>query len=253
MREAEDVAQCAPEDLRVLLWDIDGTLLRSLRAGAFREYVIPVLESIFGTAGRINEMRVSGMTDLQIMCEALSDEGITSEQVLARVGEIRTRFMSEMERVAAAAERDARPLFQRLKGAREILERVAAHTRYRSSLLTGNIEPAAYLKLRLVGLYDFFQELPGAFGDDSHDRRDLPALAHARINAQLKLSLRPAQFIVIGDTPNDIACAKFFGARSVAVCTGRFDTRESLAAHNPDAILPDLSDTELVLRTFDAL
>jgi phosphoglycolate phosphatase len=213
---------------------------------------VPVLESIFGTAGRINEMRVSGMTDLQIMGEALREEGITDEDIRARVAEIRTRFMIEMERVAATATA-ARPLFRSLSGAREILERVGSHPRYRSSLLTGNLEPAAHLKLRLVGLSEFFQTLRGAFGDDSHDRRDLPAIAAARINAQLKLSLRPAQFIIIGDTPNDIACARHFGARSVAVCTGRFDDHAALAAHDPDALLPDLSDPELVLKTFDAL
>jgi phosphoglycolate phosphatase len=228
----------APEDLRVLLWDIDGTLLRSLRVGAFKDYTVPVLESIFGTAGRI---------------QALRDEGITHAHIREHVAEIRTRFMIEMERVAAVAEAEAQPLFQLLPGVRDILARVAAHPRYLSSLLTGNLEPAAHLKLRLVNLSEFFNELPGAFGDDSHDRRDLPALAAARINAQLNLELRPAQFIVIGDTPNDIACAKFFGARSVAVCTGRFDTRESLAAHNPDALLADLSDTQFVLNTFDEL
>ncbi|HEX8633727.1 MAG TPA: HAD hydrolase-like protein [Pyrinomonadaceae bacterium] len=242
----------APEDLRVVLWDIDGTLLRSVRPGAFVDYMAPALESVFGTTGRIREMRVSGMTDLQIIGESLSEEGFTNEHIRARVEDIRTRFMIEMERVAATATAD-NPLFRLLPGAREILERVRPHPRYRSSLLTGNLEPAAYLKLRLVGLSDFFQQLPGAFGDDSHERRDLPAIAAARINARLKLNLRPAQFIIIGDTPNDIACAKHFGARSVAVCTGRFDTQETLAAHHPDAILPDLSDTELVLRTFDAL
>jgi phosphoglycolate phosphatase-like HAD superfamily hydrolase len=252
MKNAAEHTAVAPDDLRVVLWDIDGTLLRSVRPGAFREYTVPVLESIFGTAGSIHEMRVSGMTDLQIICEALGDHGITGEQVRARVEEIRTRFMIEMERVVATATAD-NPLFQILSGAREILERVREHPRYRSSLLTGNLEPAAHLKLRLVGLSDFFQQLPGAFGDDSHDRRDLPAIAAARINARLKLNLHPAQFIVIGDTPNDIACAKHFGARSIAVCTGRFDTEATLAAHNPDAILPDLTDTELVLRTFDAL
>jgi phosphoglycolate phosphatase-like HAD superfamily hydrolase len=172
--------------------------------------------------------------------------------VRARVEEIRARFMIEMERVVATATAE-RPLFQTLPGAREILERVGEHPRYRSSLLTGNLEPAAHLKLRLVGLDSFFGELPGAYGDDSLDRRDLPALAAARINAQLELDLRPADFIIIGDTPNDIACAKHFGARSVAVCTGRFDSAESLAAHDPDALLPDLGDTDAVLRTLDAL
>lgn len=251
MKNAEHLTGTA-EDLRVLLWDIDGTLLRSVRPGAFRDYVVPALESIFGTAGRIDKMRVSGMTDLQIIGEALSEHGIRDEHIRERVEEIRTRFMIEMERVAATATAES-PLFRSLSGAREILERVREHPRYRSSLLTGNLEPAAHLKLRLVGLSEFFQQLPGAFGDDSHDRRDLPALAAARINARLNLTLRPDQFIIIGDTPNDIACAKHFGARSVAVCTGRFDTQATLAAHNPDALLPDLTDTELVLKTFDAL
>lgn len=251
-RHVEERPEVAPEDLRVLLWDIDGTLLRSVRPGAFVNYVAPALESIFGTAGRIHEMRVSGMTDLQIIGEALRDHGITDAHIRERVAEIRTRFMIEMERVAATATAD-RPLFQLLPGAREILERTASHPRYRSTLLTGNLEPAAHLKLRLVGLSEFFRQLPGAFGDDSHDRRDLPAIAAARINAQLGLALRPAQFIVIGDTPNDIACAKHFGARAVAVCTGRFDTPATLAAHHPDALLNDLSDAELVLKTFAAL
>ncbi len=239
-------------DLRIILWDIDGTLIRTHRQGSFRDYTRPVMARVFGTAGRLDELTVSGMTDLQIVAEALRDEGFTHEQIRARVGDLRARYMAEMERVAATATAE-RPLFQMLPGAREILERVREHPRYLSSLLTGNLEPAAHLKLRHVGLSEFFTELPGAFGDDSDDRRDLPALAAARINAQLKLDLPPARFIVIGDTPNDIACAKHFGARSVAVSTGRFDSAQSLAAHNPDALLADLSDTELVLKTFDAL
>nr|MBA3246443.1 haloacid dehalogenase-like hydrolase [Pyrinomonadaceae bacterium] len=171
----------APEELRVLLWDIDGTLVRSARSGAFKDYTVPVLESVFGTAGRLHEMTVSGMTDLQIVAEALRDEGFTHEQIRARLDELQTCYMTEMERVTANVHE---PLFHALPGARETLEAVAAHPRYLSALLTGNIEPAAHLKLRLVSLSHFFQ-LPGAFGNDSHDRRELPALAAARINRHL--------------------------------------------------------------------
>ena len=252
MMKMNQLSAIAPGEVRVILWDIDGTLLRSTRAGAFREYIVPAVASVFGTAGRLDELRhVSGMTDLQIVAEALRDEGITPERIRERVAELRTRFMIEMRRVMAAHTAQ-NPLFQSLSGVPQILERVASHPRYLSSLLTGNLEPAAYLKLQLVGLEHFFQ-LPGAFGDDSHDRRDLPALAAARLNVHLKLDLRPTQFIVIGDTPNDIACARHFGARAVAVCTGRFDSRESLAAHHPDAMLDDLSDSSLVLQTLDEL
>lgn len=234
--------------LRILLWDIDGTLLRSARVGAFKDYTAPVLKGVFGTHGRLMEMTVSGMTDLQIVMEALRDEGFTHEQIRERIDDLRTRYMLEMERVA----RGDSGLFHLLPGARETLFTTAQHPRYRNALLTGNIEPAAHLKMRLVGLSEFF-DLPGAFGDESHDRRDLPMLAAARINAHLNLDLQPSQFIVIGDTPNDIACARHFGARAVAVATSRMYRPEDLLAHNPDALLPDLSDIDLTMRTFDGL
>lgn len=236
-------------DLRILLWDIDGTLVRSERAEAFKDYTIPVLEEVFGTAGRLRELRVSGMTDLQIVAEALRDEGFTPAQIFERVQELRERYMQELERYTDNWQREFVFL---LPGARETMEAVALHPRYKSALLTGNLEPAAHLKMKLVGLTGFF-DLPGAFGDESHDRRDLPALAHERINRHLGLSLNPSQFIVIGDTPNDIACARHFGARAVAVGTGRMYGVEALRPYEPDALLPDLSDTELVLRTLAAL
>jgi len=232
--------------LRILLWDIDGTLLRSERAGAFKDYTIPVLEEVFGTAGKLPEMKVSGMTDLQIISEALRHEGFTPEQILQKIEQLRTRYIEEMERVTRSCEN----FFFLLPGVRDALASVAAHPRYRSALLTGNIETAAYLKLKLVGLSDFFT-LPGAFGDESHDRRDLPALAAERIQNQLKVALEPAQFVVIGDTPNDIACARHFGARALAINTGRFYSREDLLSHEPDALLPDLSDTQLFMETLE--
>ncbi len=237
-----------PSDLRVLLWDIDGTLMRSARRGAFKDYTVPVLLSVFGTAGRLPEMVVSGMTDLQIVAEALRDEGFTPELIRERLDELKARYMQEMERATSADPE----FFYLLPGAREALAATARHGRYLNALLTGNIEPAARLKMKIVGLSDYFT-LPGAFGDESHDRRDLPELAAARINAHLNLDLPPHQFIVIGDTPNDVACAKHFGAKAVAVNTGRMYTASDLLACEPDALLPDLSDLDLVMRTLDSL
>jgi len=144
------------------------------------------------------------------------------------------------------------PFFQVIPGVREMLDVLDQHPRYRSALLTGNIEAMAYLKMELVGLEKYFS-LPGAFGDESHDRKDLPTLAAERIRKQLKMNLAAEQFIVLGDTPNDIGCAQHFGARAVALGTGRFYSAEELLACEPDAFLPDLSDTELVLETFARL
>ena len=237
-----------PDGLRILLWDIDGTLIRSARTGMFKDYTAPAIESVFGTAGRLAELSVSGMTDLQIVAEALRDEGFTPPQIRERLDELRAIYMREMERVTG----EGQPVFYVLPGVREALEAAEASPRYLSALLTGNLEPAAHLKMRLVGLSHFFQ-LPGAFGDDSHDRRDLPALARERLSRRLGLDLKPSQHVVVGDTPNDIACAKHSGARAVAVATGHAYTAADLRAHEPDAVLPDLSDTGLLLRTLAAL
>lgn len=235
-------------DLRILLWDIDGTLIRTTRAGAFKDYTIPMLEEVFGTAGRLPEMKVSGMTDLQIIAEALKDEGFTNELIFERIDDLRERYMEAMRKATGNGEQ----FFEVLPGVRETLQAVGDHPRYQSALLTGNIEPAAYLKMELVGLSEFFP-LPGAFGDESHDRRDLPALAADRIRKHLDLDLAPEQFIVIGDTPNDIECARHFGARALAVGTGRLYSREDILACNPDALLPDLSDLKQVMETLASL
>ncbi|HEX3559387.1 MAG TPA: HAD hydrolase-like protein [Pyrinomonadaceae bacterium] len=235
------------EDLRVILWDIDGTLVRTRRQGVFRDYTTPVLMRVFGTAGRLHELSVSGMTDMQIVLEALREEGFTAEQVRGRAAELTALYLEELERLTRGEE-----IYYALTGARRALEATERHPRYLNSLLTGNVEPAARWKLKLVGLDEFFR-VPGAFGEDSHDRRDLPALARERISRHLRLDLKPEQLIVVGDTPNDIACARHFGARSVAVATGRTYSAEDLTAHRPDALLPDLADTALVLRTLAKL
>jgi len=236
------------DDLRILLWDIDGTLIRSVRTGGYKDYTIPVLEAIFGTSGQLATMRVSGMTDLQIIAEALRDEGFTHDDIRKRIHEVSVRITEEARRVTG----NGIPFFQVIPGVREMLDVLDQHPRYRSALLTGNIEAMAYLKMELVGLEKYFS-LPGAFGDESHDRKDLPTLAAERIRKQLKMNLAAEQFIVLGDTPNDIGCAQHFGARAVALGTGRFYSAEELLACEPDAFLPDLSDTELVLETFARL
>ena len=234
--------------MRILLWDIDGTLIRSARPGGYKEYTIPVLEEIFGTSGRLGDMHVSGMTDLQIVFEALNDSGITQEEILARAEVLVARLTEEARRVTGNGVK----FFELLPGVRETLEALDTHPRYQSALVTGNIKPMAELKMELVGLDHFFT-LPGAFGDESHNRRDLPARAAERIRKHLQIDLAPEQFIVIGDTPNDIDCARHFGARAVAVGTGRFYSREEIMACEPDAILDDLTDIQLVIEALDKL
>jgi phosphoglycolate phosphatase len=234
--------------LRVLLWDLDGTLVRGRRFGAFKDYTAPMLEAVFGTAGCLHDLVVNGMTDLQIVEEALRGTGITREHINSRRDELLRCYMDEMKRATG----NGQQVLEAMPGAREVLQAVNEHPRYASALLTGNIEPAAHLKVELTGLGGFFS-LPGAFGNESFDRSDLPAIAAQRINEHLGAELQPEQFIVIGDTPNDIACARHFGARVVAVATGRVHSAEELRAHEPDALLADLLDVELLVKALDSL
>jgi phosphoglycolate phosphatase len=234
--------------MRILLWDIDGTLIRSTRPDGYKVYTIPVLEELFGTSGRLADLHVSGMTDLQIFVEALGGHGVTHEQLRERIADLSERLTAEARRVTG----NGNNFFALLPGVRETLEALDKHPRYRSALLTGNIEPMAYLKMELVGLDKYFT-LPGAFGDESHNRRDLPALAADRIRKHLQMDLTPEQFIVIGDTPNDIDCARHFGARAVAVGTGRFYSNDEILEHAPDKFLRDLSDPAAVIKTLDEL
>lgn len=234
--------------MRILLWDIDGTLIRSAKIGGYKEYTIPVLEEIFGTAGRLADMEVSGMTDLQIVFEALKDDGVSQDDILARAEVLVARLTEEARKLTG----NGTKFFQLLPGVRETLEALAAHPRYESALVTGNIKPMAQLKMELVGLDHFFT-LPGAFGEESHNRRVLPARAAERIRKHLQMDLTPEQFVVIGDTPNDIDCARHFGARAVAVGTGRSFSEAEILACKPDALLPDLANVELVLKTLESL
>src|SRR3954453_10863694 len=86
----------ALESLRILLWDIDGTLMRSAETGSYKDYFVPMLERVFETSGCLPQMHVSGMTDLQIVIEALRDEGITRQHVDERIDQLRECYMEEM-------------------------------------------------------------------------------------------------------------------------------------------------------------
>src|SRR5205823_398891 len=87
--------------LRIVLWDIGGTIVRSATATTFTEYTRPVLATVFGTAGRIDEVPLTGMTDLQYIAESLSCEGITREAIFESIHEISARYFCEIERAAS--------------------------------------------------------------------------------------------------------------------------------------------------------
>jgi len=236
-------------EARILLWDIDGTLMHSTRAGAYKEYFGASLKRVYGSAGDLDNVMASGMTDTQIAYEALRGEGFSVADIFSKIDELLQVFHEEMSRVMA---RDDAP-YAIFPGVRKALSAIHDHPLFLNSLLTGNLSCAAEIKLRHIDLWKYFEFVPHAFGEISHDRRELARVAGQRINEFLQVELKPEQFIVIGDTPNDIACARAFGAKAVAVATGRNHPAEELLTYKPDILVNDFIDTKEMIRIFETM
>jgi phosphoglycolate phosphatase-like HAD superfamily hydrolase len=226
---------------RILLFDIDGTLIRAVRRPEYRYLMRDMLTEIFGTYGRIGEVDFGGRTDLSIYREALESEGISMELIHERLPLVEAKMVEILEGLAATGE-----VFRLCTGVLELLESLAEDERFFTSLLTGNVERLAEAKLRTVNIHHYFQGR-GAFGSDAENRDHLPEIAAQRMRQLFRKDIEPERFIIIGDTPRDISCARYFGAKVVAVATGAHSLDE-LQKHSPDALLADMRDTENVLR-----
>jgi phosphoglycolate phosphatase-like HAD superfamily hydrolase len=205
------------------------------------------MRKVFGSAGRLEEIVPSGMTDTQIMYEALRGDNFTPEQIFERKDELLKIFQTEMKIVLDAA---GEP-YETLGGVPEILAETAKNPLFVNALLTGNLSVAAQAKLETVGLWHYFSDAPNAFGEISHIRRELAHEAGKLFNEKYEYQFKPEQFIIVGDTPNDIDCAHAFGAKVVAVATGKNQSKEKLREHAPDIILEDLTDTATVLHVLN--
>lgn len=229
--------------MRLVLFDIDGTIL-STHGAAKRAFHRALLET-YGTAGPIAALPFDGKTDRQIARELLGAAGLDDGTI--------NRSFDALWRVylKALAGELAQPQTRTIvhAGVAELLERLSAlQQEYLVGLLTGNIERGASMKLSAVGLEHHFRL--GAYGSDSEHRVELPAVAVRRAREISGREFRGHDIVIIGDTPSDVTCGAELGARAIGVATGRHASDE-LAAAGAWAVLPDLSDTERVLRLLE--
>ncbi len=203
------------------------------------------LMAAFGSSGNAG-YRYDGKTDMQIVRDLMRAEGHEDEIINSRMKSLLERYVEALhEELASGATR-----VERFGGVLELMEALEARSDRRIGLLTGNIEVGAGAKLRAVGI-DPARFSASAFGSDHEVRGELPAIAQRRAREELGLHVEGDAIVIIGDTPADIDCARPIGARAIAVATGRYSVEE-LAAHNPVAVFPDLSDTDAVMRAIDA-
>jgi len=222
---------------RLVLFDIDGTLLTA--DGAGRRAFHDALLEVYGTTGPIEGYSFAGRTDPQIARELLSRGGLDAERIVAGMEGLWRAYLRNLEDEIARV--DVHPL----PGVHTLLERVeTAGEAVVLGLLTGNVAEGARLKLDRAGI-GFGRFRVGAFGSDHADRPELPAVAVARAEALTGHVFRRKEIVVIGDTPFDIACGAHLGVRTVAVATGGHPAGE-LAACAPDYLFANLGDTERV-------
>jgi phosphoglycolate phosphatase-like HAD superfamily hydrolase len=198
----------------LLLFDIDGTLL--LKASlAHAAAVHEALAEVYGVGEPTAPVEAAGKTDLQIAREICVRAEVDAARFDAGLNDFRVATAAAYARLCPAdLSAHVSP------GMDAVLDELAARDGVRLSLVTGNLEPVARLKLDRAGLGHHFERGQGGFGSDHEDRSLLPGIARERAGGWPR-----ERTVVIGDTPRDIACARADGVRVIAVTTGPYDAQ----------------------------
>jgi phosphoglycolate phosphatase-like HAD superfamily hydrolase len=222
---------------RVILWDVDGTLVRTGGVGA--EAFATAIETLFGVPAGDHGVTLAGKTDPQIAREILA--------VLELHGDADAhlpRLLAETERLVAAGRDTIRARGRILPGVSALLDALAGPGTVQT-VLTGNTAANAAVKLDAFGLQRRLDLEVGAYGSDNPDRNTLVDVALARVERRYGPVDRRHVW-VIGDTPLDAACARAGGVRCLLVASG-FAPRSALEAAGADHVVDDLSDTQAML------
>ena len=224
--------------MKLLLWDIDGTLICSGRAG--ERALVRAMKKIHGIDTDLAWVDFRGRTDALIARNLYAHHKLDPHpQSLHDFLEAYLAFLPEEMRT---------PSGKTLPGILDILEKVRLRPDLRQGLLTGNLSRGAQIKLEHYQVWHYFEF--GAFADDSPIRNELGPHALRRAREKFNREFPPENVFIIGDTPHDIACGKIIGAKTIAVATGGFSL-EDLRAHHPTALLADFQDVDAFFGVID--
>ena len=219
----------------IFFWDIDGTLIRTDKAGlyAFEQAV----RELWDSPVDFRQIHSAGMTDYSIarqIIEAIVARPASHQEVKNLTGRYEELLLEHL------AQREGRVM----PAVSEILSALQAKGAL-SLLLTGNSRKGAEMKMRKFGLGGFFDFEHSAFCEDSPNRDDVANRALQKILSRFEAG--SSRLFVIGDTPNDIRCGKMIGAYTISVATGTFSEPE-LASHEPWWSLPHLPPAPLFIE-----
>ena len=221
---------------RLVLFDIDGTLLRLHGTGD--QALRGALEEVWQCSTAGLQYDYGGKTERLICHELLAMAGVSRHEVEVRIDRFWEVYARHLKQLLDSARVHVLPKVP------ELLAAVQQEKNLVMGLLTGNCSQAAQLKLEAANL-DGFQI--GVYGADHEDRRLLGPLALKKAKQELGWTLQGQHTLVVGDTPNDITCARHIGAVAVAVATGRYSFQQ-LQDCQPDLLFKDFSSTQQVLQ-----
>jgi phosphoglycolate phosphatase len=225
---------------RLVLLDIDGTLLRSQGVG--KRTMKEALIAVYGTAGSIDTCAVGGRSYRQIVDDALSGTEISQDQISRKWD----NYNEEVARIMKKVVQEEPAWIYPLPGGIALVDALAHNPLAILGIITGNSNDASWIKLEHAG-YKVDQFKVNVFGDDAITRSGLVTLARQRAEVLTGRSFPGHSTIIVGDTVNDVECARQTNARSIIVLTG-YDTEDELKASMPDRIFNDLQDIESIQK-----
>lgn len=222
---------------RLLLFDVDGTLLSS--GPRARTAFASALTDVFGTSGNLETFAFEGKLDPLIVTELMREAGVAEEAVAEGLPRALDLYLDRLEAALALERPRTKP------GVQELLERVASSPSAVTALLTGNVERGARIKLSAAGLWHRFRF--GVFGDEASRREELGPVALSRARATTGIAFTGSDCVIVGDARQDVACGHAIGARVVAVATGK-TPGAALSAAGADVVLPDFGDLDAAVE-----
>ena len=228
-----------PEMPRLVLFDIDGTLVSS-KGGIGRQAISRVMGEIHGAPVEVTPEECAGRPDPQIVRNVLRRLGYTEERASALLPRAMGLYLDRLE-----ATYSIRAGAYCYPGVQDLLAFLASESGVVLGLLTGNHERGAGIKLRPFGLDRYFPF--GAFGSDHEERPRLPAIAVARAKERTGIGFHGKDIVIVGDTVHDVSCGRHLGVTAVAVTTGPA-SRDELQAEGADLVVDSLAPTEALLE-----
>ena len=223
-----------PVEKKLLLFDIDGTLITS--GGAGDHSLRLAIKERFGIEEDFHGIEIAGRTDSGIARQVFAKHSLPGTP--ADTAALFDSYLAHLTILLPKKEGGLLP------GILDLLDTLKARPDVVLGLLTGNLARGAELKLTHYGVWHYFEF--GAYADDHHDRNELGHFARTRALAQHGIEFPPERIYILGDTPHDIACARAIGAKAVAIATGQY-SHASLAEHSPDFLFDDLGDVPAVV------